>query len=124
MATSIFIFAAITFISTLIGGLVIFRFRKGLPYFFAFSAGSLMAVAFLDILPESLEIAQHVSLPFRSVMLTIVISFFVYSFLDKIFLTHDMKECGGHHSHISGPLGAGSLILHSFFDGAAIGAAF
>lgn len=119
------ILAIATFLSTLIGGLVILRFRKGMPYFFAFSAGSLIAVVFLDLLPESLEIGESAGISIRSIMLTVVGSFFVYSLLEKFFLTHHIHEQGhDDHGHILGPLGAGSLVIHSFLDGAAIGTAF
>ena len=123
MNSLVIILAIATFVSTLIGGLVIVKFRKHLPYFFAFSAGSLIAVSFLDLLPESLEIAKSVDFPVRNVMLVVVLSFFLYSFLERFFLTHEHKEDDS-HGHILGPIGAGSLVIHSFLDGAAIGAAF
>lgn len=123
----IVILAIATFVSTLIGGLVILKFSKGLPYFFAFAAGSLMGVAFLDILPEALEMAQETLIPLRYIMLTVVLSFFFYHLVERFFATHYVggHSCEHHHhGHINGPIGAGSLILHSFLDGAAIGAAF
>jgi zinc transporter ZupT len=123
MNSLVILFASITFFSTLIGGLVIFKFRKYLPYFFAFAAGSLVAVSFLDLLPESLNISQSINLPVRYIMLSVVASFFIYSLLERFFLTHHMGDHNP-HGHIMGPIGAGSLILHSFFDGAAIGSAF
>ena len=119
----IIILALATFISTLIGGFVIVKFRKHLPYFFAFAAGSLIAISFLDLLPESLKISESVGFPVRYVMLAVVFSFFFYSLLERFFLTHDMCE-DDDHCHIMGPIGAGSLIIHSFLDGVAIGAAF
>ncbi len=114
--------AIATLVSTLLGGLIIIKFKKYLPYFFAFAAGSIIAVAFLDILPESLEIGAKVGISVRAIMLVIVSSFFLYSLIEKFFATHHLGEGG--HSHIMGPIGAGSLVVHSFFDGAAIGIAF
>ena len=120
----IIILAFATFIFTLIGGLVTIRFRRILPYFFAFAAGSLIAVAFLDILPEALELSNTIDFPTKYIMITIVFSFFIYSLIDKYFITHCIgKECDV-HGHIMGPIGAASLTIHSFFDGAAIGTAF
>jgi len=127
MENLIYLFALITFISTLIGGAIILKFKGSLPYFFAFAAGSLISVAFLDILPESLSVAESVQIPLRNIMLTVVASFFVYSLLEKYFLTHnldDHQDHGHSHGHIMGPIGASSLILHSFLDGVAIGIAF
>ena len=123
MSNIIFGLALLTFVSTLIGGIVALRFRKALPYFFAFSSGSLIAVTFFDILPESLSISDSLSIPTRYIMTTVVAAFLFYSFLEKYFLTHHMHE-NDDHGHIMGPIGAGSLTIHSFLDGVAIGAAF
>jgi zinc transporter ZupT len=119
----ILLLALATFVSTLIGGLITLRFSRLLPYFFAFSAGSLMAVAFFEILPESINLAGHSGITLQTIMLTVVISFFFYSLFERFFPSH---EVGPHdtHAHIMGPIGATSLIVHSFIDGAAIGAAF
>ena len=115
--------AFITFISTLLGGTLAIKFKKALPYFFAFASGTLIAVTFFDILPESLELSESVGLPTRSIMITVVLAFLFYSILEKYFLIHHHKEDEG-HGHIMGPIGAGSLVVHSFLDGAAIGAAY
>lgn len=127
------IVAIIAFVSTLLGGALILAFRSKLPYFFAFAAGSIIAVAFLDLLPETLEIAESAGVSVRAIMITIVLAFFVYALLERFFATHDLHDHAGHdhaghahdgHGHIMGPIGAGSLVLHSFFDGVAIGSAF
>lgn len=120
----IILFAIITFLSTLLGGFVILKFKNSLPYFFAFAAGSLMGVAFLDILPESINLANSSNLPIRYIFLTLIASFFLYSFIERFFLAHDIEESTHSHAHIMGPIGAGSLVFHSFFDGVAIGASF
>jgi zinc transporter ZupT len=124
MDFTVILFVVATFVSTLCGGLVIVKFRKWLPYFFAFAAGSLISVAFLDLLPESLALANEISFPIRYLMFTIIIAFFIYSLLEKFFTTHDIchgDECKG---HILVPIGAGSLVIHSFLDGVAIGSAY
>jgi zinc transporter ZupT len=121
----IVVLAIATFFSTLIGGAIIVKFRKSLPYFFAFAAGAIIAVAFLDLMPEALEISKTIDFPVRDLMIIIVVSFFIYSLIDKYFLTHNLDECDEcEHGHIMGPIGAGSLVIHSFLDGAAIATAF
>ncbi len=45
--------SALTFVSTFLGGAVALRTRGSLRYFFAFSAGTLLAVALVDLLPEA-----------------------------------------------------------------------
>jgi ZIP family zinc transporter len=119
----VIVLAMATFLSTLIGGAIIIKFRKYLPYFFAFAAGSLIAVSFLDLLPESLNIATEINFPTRYIFLAVVFSFFFYSLIERFFLTHH-EHHGDKHGHIMGPIGASSLVIHSFLDGAAIGAAF
>ncbi len=123
MNSIVILFALATFISTLVGGLVILKFKNSLPYFFAFAAGTLIAISFLDLLPESLQIANSIALPTKYIMITVVLSFFLYSLVEKYFLTHEMHDHDS-HAHILGPIGAGSLVVHSFLDGIAIGAAF
>jgi zinc transporter ZupT len=123
MNTLIILLAIATFISTLSGGFVILKFKNGLHYFFAFSAGSLMGVAFLDLLPESLQIANNSSIPIRSIMIAIVLSFLFYHLIERFFVMHDIEH-DDNHGHIMGPIGAGSLVIHSLLDGVAIGAAF
>ena len=123
MNSIVIILALATFISTIIGGVVIVKLRRYLHYFFAFAAGTLIAVSFLDLLPESLGLANSINFPIRNVLLTVVLSFFAYTLLERFFLTHAHEEDES-HEHIMGPIGAGSLILHSFLDGVAIGAAF
>ena len=127
----VLVLALATFVSTLFGGMLIFKFKAKLHYFFAFAVGSIIAVAFLDLLPESLEIAAQNQIPIRTIMIVIVLAFFFYSLLEKYVMTHHLHEEETHshneedsHGHIMGPIGAGSLVIHSFLDGAAIGVAF
>lgn len=124
MNSTILILAWVTFFSTLLGWLIIFKFRKNLHYFFAFAAGSLIAVALLDLLPESIELSRTINFPIRYLMIVVVCSFFLYSFLERFFATHELDHSHDEHGHVMGPIWAGSLVLHSFFDGVAIWASF
>lgn len=123
MPTAILILASLTFLSTLLGGLLAVRFRRLMPYFFAFASGSLIAVTFFDILPESLSIAGSANVPPRLVMSILVISYLVYAFLEKLLLTHHF-DAVNEHGHMMGPVGATGLVIHSFLDGVAIGTAY
>jgi len=123
MNPTLFALAFVTFLSTMVGGLLAIRFRRLLQYFFAFSAGTLIAVTFFDLLPESLTIAQSVGLPFRNLMVIVVVTFLAFNFLERFFLTHHHHE-GEEHGHIMGPVGAAGLVIHSALDGAAVGIAF
>jgi zinc transporter ZupT len=123
MTLTLILLALATFVSTMIGGSITLKYMRYLPYFFAFAAGSLITVSFLDLLPESLKIAGDVNFPVRYLMIAVVGSFFAYSLLERLFLTHHLHDRDD-HAHIMGPVGAGSLIIHSLLDGVAIGASF
>jgi len=83
-------------------------------------------VAFFDLLPEAINLGSakySVSL----VTSVVALGFVVYLLLDRLvfFHSHDEEEHSASHGNVKrGILGAGSLSLHSFLDGAAIGLAF
>jgi len=66
--------ALITFLSTLLGGFIILKFKKNLSIIFAFAAGSIVTVALMEILPQSLEIAQKQGIPVKHIMASVVLS--------------------------------------------------
>lgn len=116
--------ALATFLSTIVGGFATLKFKRYIPYFFGFAAGSLISVAFLNLLPESLKLASTSGISVRTIMLAIVFTFFFFSLIERFFLTHEIHDHDGGHTHIMGPIGASSMIIHSFLDGIAIGSAF
>lgn len=113
------------FISTLLGGLFALRFKDRLHLILGFSAGAVIAVAFFDLIPEAIELSAD---RFEVSVITslIALGFVIYMILDRfIFLhshshEHEEEEC----LQPRGKLGAGSLSVHSFLDGIAIGLAF
>lgn len=108
------------FVATLLGGLFAMRFRDKLHLVLGFSAGAVLGVAFFDLLPESLEIGGA-SWPQSWVLLALAGGFVLYLLLDRVFFTSCHEE--GHHHH-KGRFGAGTLSIHSFLDGVAIGLSF
>jgi ZIP family zinc transporter len=86
-----------------------------------FSAGAVIAVSFFDLLPEALTLGNK----YYSTDLIIAMAalgFLTYMILDRMALLHFHSQQMQMKKH--GNLGAGSLSLHSFFDGIAIGLAF
>lgn len=110
------------FVTTLVGGLFALRLKDRLHLILGFSAGAIIAVAFFDLLPEALELVGSVY-SVSTVLTATVVGFALYLVLDRSFFHHDNEEGEEHHSH-RGTIGAGSLSLHSFLDGVAIGLAF
>jgi len=117
------ILALITFLSTLLGGFIILKFKKRLSIIFAFSAGSFLTVALMEILPECLEIANKSGIPVKHIMACVVLSFLFFLLLEKYFSAHPVTGIAS-EGHVMGPIGAGSLILLSFLDGLTMGIAF
>ncbi|MES2014631.1 MAG: ZIP family metal transporter, partial [Patescibacteria group bacterium] len=103
------------------------RFKDKLHLILGFSAGAVIGVAFFDLLPEAIDLGSKF---YDSAFITawVTVGFLLYLILDRtitIFFACDDEHAG--HSHASnqrGILGAGSLSVHSFLDGVAIGLAF
>jgi zinc transporter ZupT len=116
-------FAAL--VSTLLGGAFALKFKDKLHLILGFSAGAVIGVSFFDLLPEAIELGQKV---FDSTFITSIaaLGFISYMILDRFvfFHSHSSEEEVPNHVNKKGILGAGSLALHSFLDGIAIGLAF
>ena len=117
--------AAAAFCATMVGGVVALRLKDRLHLILGFSAGAVVGVAFFDLLPEAMELgakSQTASL----VPFWLALGFLTYLVLDRLVPIHGAAVAGRDTSAASfrGALGATSLSLHSFLDGAAIGVAF
>lgn len=119
------VYALLAFVMTLAGGAFAFRYQRYLLYIMAFSAGLLIGVAFLDLVPEVVETAHRHELDVRGLMLTLIAGFVAIFLLEKMTIIHGEKQhdAPGHHHHV-GLAGALGLTFHSFLDGLAIGVGF
>jgi zinc transporter ZupT len=119
------LYAMAAFFMTLAGGAFAFRYRKYLLYIMAFSAGLLIGVAFLDLMPEIVASAQKHALDIRSLMMVVLAGFLAIFLLEKMTIIHSEKQhdAPGHQHHV-GLVGAIGLSFHSFLDGLAIGVGF
>lgn len=119
------LWALLAFAMTLAGGAFAFRYQRHLHAIMAFSAGLLIGVVFLDLIPEIIEIAHAASLEMRTLMLTLIAGFMAIFLLEKLTIIHSEKthNTPGHHHNV-GLAGAIGLSFHSFLDGLAIGIGF
>ena len=108
------IISLLAFVSTLLGGLFAIRFKDRLHLILGFSAGLVIGVAFLDLIPEAIELGGTIYNP-STIMSVAIAGFIAYMILDRSAPVHSQHR---------GTLGAGGLSIHSFLDGAAIGIAF
>ena len=122
------------FLATLIGGSLALRYKDKLHLILGFSAGAVIGVAFFDLMPESINLGTKY---FDVATMTGIcaVGFLVYLVMDRLVFLHahahahteghadDMEAIEGRQIN-RGILGAGSLSIHSFLDGVAIGLAF
>jgi zinc transporter ZupT len=109
----------------LIGGYFVVRRdwpRRVLQYFLALGAGYMLAVAFVDVIPESIKLADERALVF------VLLGYFLVHLFEHTLAPHfhfgeetHLDEMSHHHARNTVLLG---LVIHTFFDGVAIAAGF
>jgi len=110
-----------TFLSTLGGGLLAIKFKDKLGIILGFSAGAVIGVVFFDLLPESFSLGEK-QYSISVISMVIAAGFLFYMLLDRLSVLHTHQHEESHNNR--GRIGAGSLSIHSFLDGVAIGVAF
>jgi ZIP family zinc transporter len=113
----------ITFFSTFAGGLFALRFKDRQGLILGFSAGAVIGVSFFDLLPESLSFGSKYY-GIETITFTIALGFLIYMIADRLSILHAGSIENKLQNQRRGRLGAGSLSIHSFLDGIAIGLAF
>jgi zinc transporter ZupT len=107
--------------ATFLGGLAALRFSDRLYLILAFSAGTVIALAFFDLLPEALRLT---TLPPQTLLAITALGFFGYAMIDRLVLAHG----DGAEARVAAPgrgsAGAGGLSAHSMMDGLALGMGF
>ena len=96
--------------------------RRNLQYFVALGAGYMLAVAFLDVIPESVRLAGD------SAFLVILIGYFLIHLFEHTIAPHLHFGEETHHQavsrhHVRSTMLLG-LVIHTFFDGVAIASGF
>lgn len=106
--------------ATLLGGYLALRHKDRLHLILGFSAGAVIGVAFFDLIPEAIEIGSKYYST-NTITSLIALGFMLYMIADRILAhgSHSEDEAGSH-----GHLGPGTLTVHSYFDGMAIGLAY
>src|SRR5579859_5106580 len=115
-----------TFFSTLIGGLFGLRYRAHLSLILGFTAGALVGLVSLYLLPEIFRLVYTLHLDNTRPMLELMGGFLLFHIVEKSILIHfSHEEQYAVHQHpLVGILSAIALTGHSFMDGVGIGLGF
>jgi len=118
--------ALVTFVSTLLGGLVALRNQDRLHLVLGFTAGVLLGVVAFDLLPEIFVLSGGEVRGVPTVMLAFAAGFVVLHLLERTVALHGAHEgeYGDHHHPAVGLTSALALAAHSFMDGLGIGLGF
>lgn len=114
-------FAALTVVSTFVGGAVALKLRRELTTLIALTGGIVVGVAIFDVLPEAIDAVGN-----SGRVTELVGAGFLFFFLaERALVLHhrDEPEQARGHAQV-GVLGAAGLSLHSLIDGLGIGLAF
>ena len=117
----ILLICIVTFLATLSGGLFALRFKDKLHLILGFSAGAVIGVVFFDLLPEAIDLGSR-QYSVDVISSVVILGFLIYMILDRLAVLHSHTHEG--NTGFKGKIGAGSLSVHSLFDGIAIGLAF
>ena len=120
------VLSALTFISTLCGGIFAFRNKDNLHRILGYTAGVLLGVVAFDLLPEIFHILSGAHLSPTGPMIALVVGFLLFHVIEKSLLIHHSQEDEytlHRHPHV-GIASAVALIGHSFLDGVGIGLGF
>src|SRR5687768_599657 len=96
------LWALLAFVMTLAGGAFAFRYQKYLLYIMAFSAGLLIGVVFLDLVPEIAEASVAAGINLRILMVALIAGFLAIFLLEKLTIIHSEKQhdTPGHHHNV------------------------
>lgn len=118
------LFALAAAFANVVGGLIVTSnkwARKSLRYFIAVGSGFMLGTVFLEMLPESIALTK--TAPMLVLLGYVIVHIFEHTFASHL---HFGEET--HHDEVTDPVvGISALVgmlVHTFFDGVAIGAAF
>lgn len=116
--------ASLTFGSTMAGGISAMRWPSRTEMLMALAGGAVLGAALFDLLPEAVERAQDLGLSIRLPIGAVAVGFLFFYSLER-FVHHD-QHAGHDHQQPdpAGLIGAAGFVVHSFFDGLAIGLGF
>lgn len=119
-------FGAITFFSTMAGGLAALRWPSRSEWLMALAGGVVLGAALFDLLPEAVEHAEEHGIDIRVPIGAVLVGYLFFNAVER--WTHHGHDHADHVDNTEpdpgGLVGAAGFAAHSFFDGLAIGIGF
>lgn len=120
-----FIFIALTFFSTFLGGLFGLKYRNKMNLILGLTAGVILGVIAFDIFPEIISMIGKLGVNPTIPMIALVCGFLIFHIAEKFLMIHNHEDQYAPHTHpLVGKFQALALSGHSFLDGMGIGLAF
>jgi ZIP family zinc transporter/zinc and cadmium transporter len=116
------LFALVAASANVIGGLMVIQKnwpQRSLRYFIAVGSGFMLGTVLLEMVPESVETAKW--------QFFLILGYLIVHFFEHTFAAHLHFGEETHHDEMNLALGVSAFIgmlVHTFFDGVAIGAGF
>ncbi len=114
-------FAAVAFLSTMAGGFAALRWPARVQALAALAGGVVLGAAFFDLLPDAIDRAVTLHLSSQLPVGACLVGFLAFHTLER-FLHHHHQEDEAPDK--AGLFGASGFVVHSVFDGLAIGLGF
>jgi zinc transporter ZupT len=118
------VFALAAAFANIIGGVIVTTNKwagKSLRYFIALGSGFMLGTVFLEMFPESIALTK--SAPMLVLLGYIIVHVFEHTFASHLHFGEEV-----HHDEVTNPVVGISafvgMMVHTFFDGVAIGAGF
>ena len=114
--------SGVTFLSTMAGGLAALRWPRRIETLMALAGGVVLAAALFDLLPEAVNRAQELGMALRVPIGAALAGYLTFHITER-FVHRDGHD-HGEAPDPAGTAGALGFVIHSFFDGLAIGLGF
>lgn len=111
----------VTFASTLAGGATALRWPRRLELLMALAGGVVLAAALLDLLPQAVARATSIGMSASVPIGAVLVGYLIFHSVERVVHRHGDRAG---EPDPAGIVGASGFVVHSFFDGLAIGLGF
>lgn len=112
--------AVVAFFSTMVGGLAALRWARHVKSLMALAGGVVLAAVFFDLLPDAVQRAVDLHMNVGFPIGAVLVGYLTFRTVERIVHHHHEDD----ESSMAGAVGAVGFVIHSFFDGLAIGLGF